>query len=141
MRWRENVLWQFFSGQTYCEHRLPCDATQIGRLRRDLGVDGLELLLKATIDTAVAIDAIKPKDLEQVIVDSAVQEIGIAHPVDSRLLEITCHNVVSAVKRADIEFVVHIRDDYLFPTKQAQQPRTRVQAGCVSHVDAWHPLF
>jgi hypothetical protein len=32
----------------YYEHRLPCDATQIGRFRRDLGEDGLELLLKAT---------------------------------------------------------------------------------------------
>ena len=34
-----------FSGQTYYEHRLPCDPTQIGRFRRDLGKDGLELLL------------------------------------------------------------------------------------------------
>jgi hypothetical protein len=73
VRWSENVLWQFFSGQTYYEHRLPCDATQIGRFRRDLGEDGLELLLKATIDTAVTIDAVKPKDLERVIVDTTVQ--------------------------------------------------------------------
>src|SRR5450755_3982083 len=53
-RWSENVLWQFFSGMDYYEHRLPCDATQIGRFRRDLGEDGMELLLKATIDTALA---------------------------------------------------------------------------------------
>jgi len=104
VRWSENVLWQFFSGQTYYEHRLPCDATQIGRFRRDLGEDGLELLLKATIDTAVTIDAVKPKDLERVIVDSTVQEKAIAHPVDSRLLEIARHKVVSAAKRAGIEF-------------------------------------
>jgi transposase, IS5 family len=31
VRWSENVLWQFCSGQDYFEHRLPCDATQIGR--------------------------------------------------------------------------------------------------------------
>ncbi len=37
VRWSENVLWQFFSGMAYYEHRLPCDATQIGRFRRDLG--------------------------------------------------------------------------------------------------------
>ena len=43
MRWSENVLWQFFSGQEHFEHRLPCDATQIGRFRRALGEDGLVL--------------------------------------------------------------------------------------------------
>lgn len=103
VRWSENVVWQFFSGMAYYEHRLPCDATQIGRFRRDLGEDGLELLLKATTDTAVAIDAVKPKDLERVIVDSTVQEKAIAHPVDSRLLEIARHKVVSAAKRAGIQ--------------------------------------
>ena len=28
-RWSENVLWQFFSGMDYYEHRPPCDATQV----------------------------------------------------------------------------------------------------------------
>ena len=30
-RWSESPLWQFFSGQDYYEHLLPCDATQVGR--------------------------------------------------------------------------------------------------------------
>ncbi len=102
-RWSENIVWQYFSGMDYFEHRLPCDATQIGRFRRDLGEDGLELLLKATIDTAVAIEAVKPQDLERVIVDTTVQEKAIAHPVDSRLLEIARHKVVGAAKRAGIQ--------------------------------------
>lgn len=100
--WSENVLWQFFSGQEYYEHRLPCDATQIGRFRRDLGEEGMELLLKATIDTALAIQAVKPSELERVIVDTTVQEKAIAHPVDSRLLEIARHKVASAAKRCGI---------------------------------------
>lgn len=101
-RWSENVVWQFFSGQAYYEPRLPCDATQIGRFRRAIGEDGLEELLKATIETAVGIKALKPTELERVIVDTTVQEKAIAHPVDSRLLEIARHKVVSAAKRAGI---------------------------------------
>ena len=102
-RWSENVVWQYFSGLEYYEHRLPCDATQIGRFRRVLGEDGLEQLLKATIDTAVAIKAVKPSELERVIVDTTVQEKAIAHPVDSRLLEIARHKVVSAAKCVGIQ--------------------------------------
>jgi len=101
-RWAENVVWQFFSGMDYYEPRLPCDATQIGRFRRLLGEDGLEQLFKATIDCAIDIKAVKPADLERVIVDSTVQSKAIAHPVDSRLLEIARHKVVSAARRCGI---------------------------------------
>jgi IS5 family transposase len=101
-RWAENVQWQFFGGMDYYEPRLPCDATQIGRFRRLLGEDGLEQWFKATIECAVDIKAVRPADLERVIVDSTVQSKAIAHPVDSRLLEIARHKVVSAAKRAGI---------------------------------------
>jgi len=103
-RWAENVQWQFFSGMAYYEPRLPCDATQIGRFRRLLGEEGLEQLLKATIECAVDIKAIKPAEFERVIVDSTVQPKAIAYPVDSRLLEIARHKVVSAARRAGIKF-------------------------------------
>ena len=86
----------------YYESRLPCDATQIGRFRRLLGEDGLEQLFKATIECAVEIKAVRPADLERVIVDSTVQSKAIAHPVDSRLLEIARHKVVSTARRAGI---------------------------------------
>lgn len=101
-RWAENVQWQFFSGMDYYEPRLPCDATQIGRFRRILGEEGLEHLLKATIECAVEIRAVKPAELERVIVDSTVQSKAVAYPVDSRLLEIARHKVVAAAKRAGI---------------------------------------
>lgn len=101
-RWSENVVWQFFSGMAYFEHRKPCDAAQIVRFRQALGEEGLEQLLKATIEAAVDMQVVQPRDLERVIVDTTVQEKAIAHPVDSRLLEIARHKVVSAAKRAGI---------------------------------------
>jgi transposase, IS5 family len=101
-RWSENVYWQFFSGMTHFEPRLPCDATQIGRFRRVLGEAGVEELLGSTIETAVNIRAVKASEFERVIVDTTVQEKAIAHPVDSRLLEIARHKVVAAAKRAGL---------------------------------------
>jgi IS5 family transposase len=102
VRWSENIVWQFFSGSEYYEPRPPCDASQVVRFRRAIGEDGLEQLLKATIECAVDIKAVKPAELERVIVDSTVQEKAISHPVDSRLLEIARHKVVSAARRAGI---------------------------------------
>ena len=101
-RWAENVVWQHFSGMAFYEPRLPRDATQIGRFRSAIGEAGVEELLKATIDTAVQSKAIKPAEFERLIVDTTVQEKAIAHPVDSRLLEIARHKVVAAAKRAGI---------------------------------------
>jgi IS5 family transposase len=102
-RWSENVYFQHFCGQAYFEPRLPCDATQIGRFRRAIGEEGMELLLKATIDTAVQTQAIKPQELERVIVDSTVQEKAIAHPTDSRLLEIARHKLIGAARRLGLK--------------------------------------
>ena len=91
-RWSENVAWQFFSqkgdksGMDDYAPRLPCDATQIGRFRRAIGEDGLKQLLKSTIETAVQIKAIKPAELERVIVDPTVK---VAMPPCKRRLSPT----------------------------------------------------
>jgi len=102
VRWSENVVWQYFSGQDYYTPKLPCDATQIGRFRTAIGEAGVEELLKATIDTAVQTKAVRPAEFERIIVDTTVQEKAIAHPVDSRLLDIARAKVVQAARRAGI---------------------------------------
>jgi transposase, IS5 family len=130
-RWSENVLWQFFSGQQFYEHRKPCDATQIGRFRTALGEDGLEQLLKATIDAAAAMKLVKPEDCERVTVDTTVQEKAIAHPVDSRLLEIARHKVVSKAKLAGIT---------LKQTFAKQAKTLRRQAGGYAHAKQFKRL-
>lgn len=101
-RWAENVQWQFFSGMAYYEPRLPCDATQLGRFRRVLGEAGVEQLLKTTIEAAVTMKAVKPTEFERVIVDTTVMEKAIAHPTDSRLLEVAREKIARLAKRAGI---------------------------------------
>ena len=130
-RWSENVYFQHFCGLTYFEPRLPCDATQIGRFRSAIGEEGLEQLLKATIDTAVQTRAIKPQELERVIVDATVQEKAIAHPTDSRLLEIARHKVVSAAKRLGLQ---------LKQTFAAEGQQLRRRAGGYAHAKQFKRL-
>ena len=98
-RWSENVVWQHFSGLDYYEPRLPCDATQIGRFRSNIGEAGMQAILKATIDTALDVKAIKPAEFERIIVDTTVQEKAISYPVDARLLEIARYKIVTHAKR------------------------------------------
>ena len=130
-RWAENVVWQYFSGRTHYEPRLPCDATQIGRFRTAIGEAGVEALLKATIDAAVRTNAVKPAEFERVIVDSTVQEKVIAHPVDSRLLEIARRKVVQAAKAAGIAFK---------QTFAKEGPTLRRKAGGYAHARQFRRL-
>ena len=57
---------------------------------------------KTTIEAAVAMKAVRKSEFERIIVDTTVQEKAIAHPVDSRLLEIARHKVASAAKRVGL---------------------------------------
>lgn len=102
-RWSENVLWQYFSGREYYEHRPPCDPTQIGRFRKAIGEAGVEEMLKSTIETALAIKAVEPESFKRVIVDSTVQPKAIAYPVDSRLLEVARHQVVRVARAVGVQ--------------------------------------
>lgn len=101
-RWADTPRWQFFSGCAYYEDRQPCDATTLIKFRQLLGEEGVEELLAQTIQVALALKLIKPQDLTRVIVDSTVQEKAIAHPTDSRLLEVARTKLVEAAKDAGI---------------------------------------
>lgn len=123
-RWAQDVPFQFFSGCEYYEHRLPCDSSLISRFRKDLGEPGVEELLKTTIETAVAINALKKADLQRVIVDTTVQEKAIAHPTDSRLLEVARRKIVQLAKRHGIRLKL---------THEKECTRLRRHAGGYAH--------
>ena len=102
-RWADSPRWQFFSGMAYFEDRAPCDATTLVKFRRLLGEEGVEELLAQTVNLAVSAKLIPAAALATVVVVSTVQEKAVAHPTDSRLLEIARAKLVAAAKDAGIE--------------------------------------
>jgi transposase, IS5 family len=69
-RWLENPYWQFFCGFDYLQHQLPIDPSSLTRWRERIGASGMERLLAATIDAALAAGAVKPSSLERVTIDT-----------------------------------------------------------------------
>ena len=98
-RWLENPYWQFFTGEVFFQTCLPCDSSSLTRWRQRLGEAGMEELLAQTINAAKAMKAVDARELSRVIVDSTVQEKAIAHPADSRLLEVARRKLVLLCKR------------------------------------------
>lgn len=130
-RWGQDVYFQYFSGLDYFEAKKPCDPTQIGRFRTAIGEAGLAEILARTVNTAVAIKAITPTELETIIVDSTVQEKAIAHPTDSRLLEVARIKLVLCAKRAGI---------HLKQTFQKEGKTLRFRAGGYAHAKQFKRL-
>jgi transposase, IS5 family len=102
-RWGETPTWQYFSGQEYFEHRLPCDPTLLVKFPKLLGEEGVEELLARTIEVAVTLKLIAKKEPSRIIDDSKVQETAIAYPTDSKLLETARIKLVEAAKAQGIE--------------------------------------
>ncbi len=100
-RWLENPYWQFFTGEVVFQTCLPCDPSSLTRWRQRLGEAGMEELLAHTINTAHAMKAVDARELSRVIVDTTVQEKAIAHPTDSRLLEVARKKLVLPASHCD----------------------------------------
>jgi IS5 family transposase len=83
--WVENPYWQYFCGEEYFQHQLPIDPSQMTRFRTRLGEAGCEKLLQITINAGLETQAITPRSLEAVTVDTTVQEKAVAFPTDARL--------------------------------------------------------
>lgn len=86
-KWVENPYWQFFCGEQYFRHDLPCHPTTLVNWRQRIGADGMEKLLKQVLQAAQQQQALKSADVKRVIVDTTVQEKAVAFPTDARLYD------------------------------------------------------
>jgi IS5 family transposase len=103
VRWPENPYWQFFTGEVGFQTTLPCNPSSLTRWRQRLGEAGMEELLAQTIAAARSMKAVDARELSRVIVDTTVQEKAIAHPTDSRLLEVARRKLVPLSRRHGIK--------------------------------------
>lgn len=83
--WLENPYWQYFCGEEYFRHELPCAPTSLVKWRRRVGAAGVEQLLKQSLDAAQRAGGLQPAECKRVNVDTTVQEKAIAFPTDARL--------------------------------------------------------
>lgn len=80
----ENPYWQYFCGLEYFVHDLPLDPSSMTRWRQRLSKSDSEALLKETIQTALEMKVMKPKEVDEVNVDTTVQEKAVSYPTDAR---------------------------------------------------------
>src|SRR5258708_28201769 len=99
----ENPYWQYFCGEEFVVHELPCDPTSLVKWRQRIGPGGMEQLLAETIAAAQRRQALKPTEIRRVNVDTTVQEKAIAFPTDARLYHKARCVLVREARRAGIE--------------------------------------
>jgi IS5 family transposase len=102
-RFLENPYWQYFCGFEYFEHECPLDPSSLVRWRKRVGSQGMERLLKETVETAKRKSLLKVRHVERVNVDTTVQEKAVAFPTDARLYHKMRRVLVRVAKREGIE--------------------------------------
>jgi IS5 family transposase len=117
----ENPYWQYFCGEEFFAHELPCNPTSLVKWRQRIGPGGMEQLLQETIAAAQRQQALKPNEIRRVNVDTTVQEKAIAFPTDARLYHKARCVLVREAKRASIE----LRQSYRRVGKRALQKQGR----------------
>ena len=114
-RWTENPYWQHFCGMKYFEHTMPIHPSLMTRWRKMVGDGGMEKMLAETVRAGLQTGAITPKSIENVNVDTTVQEKAIAYPTDARLYHVMRGKLVKQAKR----FGVDLRQSYERVSKRA----------------------
>ena len=102
-RWVENPYYQFFCGEEFFQHRLVFDRSSLTRWRQRMGEEKLQALLQESLAVATKTKAIKPSDLNRVIIDTTVQPKNVMFPTDARLLNRAREILVRLAKGADIK--------------------------------------
>jgi len=133
--WAENPYWQHFCGETYFQHQLPIDPSQMTRFRKRIGEAGCKFMRGLTIHVGITTRAVSASSLTVVNVDTTVQEKVIAFPTDARLYHKARAALVRNAKRAGIR----LRQSYERVSKLALAKNGRFAH--VTRLRCWLPAY
>ena len=102
-RWLENPYYQLFCGDEFFQHRLVFDRSSLTRWRQRMGEEKLQALLQESLSVATRTEAIKPADLNRIIVDTTVQPKNVMFPTDARLLNRAREILVRLAKKHGVK--------------------------------------
>lgn len=114
-RWLENPYWQFFCGFHTFQHELPLHPTSLVKWRQRMGAERLQELLQETISLALREKAVTTHELQQVNVDTTVQEKNITHPTDSKLMRSAIEKLAQAARQRGLR----LRQSYVRVAQRA----------------------
>lgn len=114
-QWVENGYWQFFCGFDHLQWDFPLDPSSLSRWRRRLGKEGIELILKQTVDAAKRSGAILKSSLKRAVVDTTVMPKNITFPTDAKLYYRALRALVRQAKRRNFR----LRQSYARVSKRA----------------------
>jgi len=126
-RWCENPYYQFFCGMATFQWELPCHPTDLVYFRKRIGKEGAEKLLAHSLH----IHPEKARKVEQVVIDTTVQEKNITYPTDAKLAV----RVIDKCRKIAAKENVELRQSYRRVVKKhvlnqrfATHPKNRKKA-------------
>ena len=102
-RWIGNPYFQFFCGEEFFQHRLPFDRSSLTRWRQRMGEAKLTALIQESLSVATRTEAMKPKDLARVVVDTTVQPKAVMFPTDAKLINRARERLVRLAAHVGVE--------------------------------------
>ena len=102
-RWIESPYLQFFCGEEFFQHRLPFDRSSLTRWRQRMGEAKLTALIQESLAVATRTEAMKPRDLARVVVDTTVQPKAVMFPTDAKLLNRARERLVRLAAHVGVE--------------------------------------
>jgi len=79
--WSRDPYMQYFCGESYFQWKLPCEPSELVHFRKRIGQEGVEKILKMTIN----LHSNKIAQEQELVADTTVQEANVKFPTDTRL--------------------------------------------------------